>query len=406
MSYRLVKITNYYRDIYQEYYANNPNVIKGSYKEQHAHLMAQAYGWGDFYAKAIRKMGAEAWEIVANASYLQQAWATENNCPKEGRDLLIAQLKHYKPDVVWFQDSFLYNGEFINKIRKEVPSIRLVMGYCCAPYTKTQLEELKSFDLVTTCSPLFYEQFKQAGIDSIMLYHAFAPELIQKARTSEDENIKLSFSGSLIAGKGFHATRAKVLSAVVNKQIPIQFYGTIHDLDRKTVFAKQILYIANKALKFTGLHRFVKDIQVIKKADFLTSFPKRNKAALKLRQTQKPPLFGIQMFQLLANSDISLNIHGDVAGNYAANMRLFEATGMGSCLVTEYKQNIEELFIPDKEIICYTNEADCIKKLEVLLHNPQKTKEIAKAGQKRTLSSHTYTERAVKLNDFIIKRLS
>ena len=72
-----------------------------------------------------------------------------------------------------------------------------------------------------------------------------------------------------------------------------------------------------------------------------------------------PPLFGSKLYELLTDSLITLNVHGHVNANYgkakfaAGNIRLFEATGAGCCLLTDHLPHIEEFFIPDEEIITY-----------------------------------------------------
>ena len=50
------------------------------------------------------------------------------------------------------------------------------------------------------------------------------------------------------------------------------------------------------------------------------------------------------------DNNFVLNIHSDefwlITGG---NIRMFEATGVGSCLLTDHKQNLQDLFIPDEE---------------------------------------------------------
>ena len=41
----------------------------------------------------------------------------------------------------------------------------------------------------------------------------------------------------------------------------------------------------------------------------------------------EPAVFGLDMYKLISKSKIILNIHGEIAGDYAGNVRLFEATG-------------------------------------------------------------------------------
>jgi Uncharacterized protein conserved in bacteria len=104
-------------------------------------------------------------------------------------------------------------------------------------------------------------------------------------------------------------------------------------------------------------------------------------------------------------SKISLNIHGDIALRDAANLRLFEVTGSGSCLLTDWKENIEKFFKPDEEIVCFKTPEECAEKIKWLIENPGKCKEIAVKGQKRTLHDHSYHQRALLLNEIILNEL-
>ena len=76
------------------------------------------------------------------------------------------------------------------------------------------------------------------------------------------------------------------------------------------------------------------------------------------------------MFEILLRTKISFNRHINVAENYANNMRLYEATGMGSLLLTDKKDNLENLFEIDKEIITYTSKEEALEKGEFFIRNP------------------------------------
>ena len=43
-------------------------------------------------------------------------------------------------------------------------------------------------------------------------------------------------------------------------------------------------------------------------------------------------------------------MHADLSNGCVGNMRMFEATGMGSCLLNDYGSNLSELFEDGKEI--------------------------------------------------------
>ncbi len=82
-------------------------------------------------------------------------------------------------------------------------------------------------------------------------------------------------------------------------------------------------------------------------------------------------------------------------------MRLFEATGVGSCLLTDWKNNLSDLFEPDAEVVAYRNAEECIEKAEYLLRHEGERQKIAAAGQCRTLRDHTFARRAEQLDQLI-----
>jgi spore maturation protein CgeB len=116
-----------------------------------------------------------------------------------------------------------------------------------------------------------------------------------------------------------------------------------------------------------------------------------------------PPLFGLSMFQHLHDSKVTFNNHIDISSRAASNMRLFEATGVGTCLVTDWKDNLHDLFEPDREVVTYRSPQECVEKVKWLLEHPQEREAIAQAGQARTLKYHTFDQRAIEI-DYIIRR--
>src|SRR5262249_39220782 len=72
-----------------------------------------------------------------------------------------------------------------------------------------------------------------------------------------------------------------------------------------------------------------------------------------IHQRYEKEVWGLDMFRVLARSKITLNRHIAVAENYANNMRLYEATGTGALLLTDVKDNLEDLFEPGSEVETY-----------------------------------------------------
>jgi spore maturation protein CgeB len=99
------------------------------------------------------------------------------------------------------------------------------------------------------------------------------------------------------------------------------------------------------------------------------------------------------MYQVLRRSRITLNSHIDLAGNEAGNMRLFEATGVGTCLLTDFKDNLDTLFAPDREVATWRSIDDCLTAIGRYIGDTDGRAEIARAGHARTMAQHTYGHR-------------
>ena len=90
-----------------------------------------------------------------------------------------------------------------------------------------------------------------------------------------------------------------------------------------------------------------------------------------IRQYMVPPVFGMEMYLALARSRITFDARGniwlrgahakklrDIAKNETANMRIFEATGCGSLLLTEQRDNLCDFFEPEREVVTFSNEGE------------------------------------------------
>jgi spore maturation protein CgeB len=124
-----------------------------------------------------------------------------------------------------------------------------------------------------------------------------------------------------------------------------------------------------------------------------------------LIKQKRPPVYGIEMYNLFNQSKIVLNFHIGIAGDYAGNMRMFEVTGVGSCLLTDNKKNMSELFNVDSEVVVYDSIDDCITKVKWLMNHDEERKKIALSGQQRTLNSHTVENRCSSIIEIINNEL-
>lgn len=407
MSYRFVKITTFYKEYLNHYYYKHGDMIYESYKVQFDHIMYDSFAWADFYQRNLRKIGVEAYEIIYNADPLQKAWAKENGSNKAGRDLLTYQIQSIKPDVVFIQDTNLFNGEWIDYLREMVPSINLVIGWCCSPFSSKQLDLDKKFDFMVTCSPLFDHQFKNYGLKSFQLKHAFEAEILNRIKSlKQEQGTDLLFSGSFKQGVDFHNERISMIEDVINSGINLKLFSELQIDKPLLLLSKQFAYLFSKLFMSLGLESIIEKNIILKKVLNLNEFPRNPKFSEKFLKINSHPVFGLEMFKTLADAKVSLNIHGGIAGDYAANLRLFEATGAGSCLVTDWKKNLDEIFEIDKEVVAFKSTEECIEKVKWLLEHPTERLRIRDAAQRRVLKDHTFEIRAQQLDEIIRKELA
>jgi len=113
------------------------------------------------------------------------------------------------------------------------------------------------------------------------------------------------------------------------------------------------------------------------------------------------PIFGNEMYELLKFAHITFNIHTDAVHNEVANMRMFETTGVGGCLLTDTGNNLTKLFEADTEVVTYKSVDECVEKVSYLRDNVKVRDDIARAGQKRTLEQHTTYHRCLEIQELL-----
>lgn len=75
------------------------------------------------------------------------------------------------------------------------------------------------------------------------------------------------------------------------------------------------------------------------------------------------------------------------------NMRVFEAMGTGSFLLTNYLPTLGDLFKDGKHLVTYDSYDDMIDKAKYYLEHEKEREKIAEAGYKEVIKKHTYQNR-------------
>lgn len=373
---RFLILDTYYSAFLCSFYAKHPDLERQPYREQWRALMDKCFSTADFYSFNLKKLGHKAEEIVANCEPLQRQWARENDLDAERRwpmltcrrkyglpfpvlrrdnrwlfNVLLAQVKAYKPDVLYVQNIVWFPQ---NLLRQAKEHARLMVGQHAT--TLPQPEACCGYDLILSSLPNVVAHLRQIGVRSEFLALGFEASVLERLNRNDLKQVVH------VGGYGpIHNERNALLEAIVC-QIPVDFWG---------------YGVENLAPNSPIRHRYHGEA------------------------------WGLDMYQIRHNSCIVLTGHiSSVADRFANNMALYEATGVGACLVTDMKDNLPQLFEPGKEVVAYSSAEDCVEQVRYLLEHEEEREAIAKAGQKRTLREHTWFCRMQDLVDILEHHLS
>lgn len=343
-------LNTYHPAFLEAHYRGDSALAGRTYAEQLASLQAAGFGDSDFYSHGLAQAGWGAGEIIVNAPVLQAAWCRENGFRGAELEIARAQVAALKPDVVYVQDLNCFPPAFLASLR---PHTRLLAGQIATPM-KPGLD-LRPYDVIFTSFPHFAERFRKAGLAAFYQPLAFEPRLLERLKGIA-RDLPCSFVGGI---SGLHLSSYGLLDLLA-RETPMEFWG----------YGRETLAKGSPVL---ARHR--------------------------------GEAWGLDMFAVFARSAITVNRHGEVAENHANNMRLFEATGCGCLLVTDYKDNLPDLFEIGREVAAFRTPEECAALVKYYLRHPEEAAGIAAEGQRRTLREHTYGNRMRRTAEVLERQL-
>lgn len=348
----------------EDLYRSRVGLAEASYSEQLAARAEALFGDAPAQAAAIRRRDHEAVVVHANAAPMQRAWAAQHG--RAGRRaalpdrlhrsrssariafldpaVVVAQSRAARPDVILVQCM----RDLPHKVVRALTEVAPVVGVIASPLPSD--DDLSPYRLLLSSLPNFVDRFRRCGKDADLLPLGFDPVALT-AVPEGARDIGVSFVGSL--GR-HHARRRELLEAVAERT--------------------EIHIWSEEALARPG------------------------------RSVHHGPAWGRDMYAVLAQSLVTINVHIDVAGVYANNLRLFEATGMGAALITEAAPNLSDYFVAGAEALTYRAAAEMEATISSTLENAELLAGVAMAGQRRTLRDHTWDARAEQLIELLAGR--
>ena len=411
VSYSICRLARFsYEPMFDNFYRERPDLLEAPSAVQLSELFKRGIMYSNAFSRVMSGLGNDAHEIICDAESIQKTWAAENGVTYGEKtwyqDIVYAQLDRLRPEVVYIQGvSPDHRGVLPRRDFKErFPFVKVVVGYQGFIH---EPDIHDGIDVLLTGAPFLYDYFKKFGIVSDIVYHSFDETILDRVGDIDGErDIAASFCGA--SGIGFdsgHKSRYwHLLELILRGDIEAWVYDRLEQLLYDVPMEETRELAANfaAALERVAPERAVAELRSLFETQFGNTDPVIPLIYL-IPDRVRPPVFGSEMFDIFRRSRTVFNRHTDKNQDNVGNVRMFEATGLKACLLTDSGINIRDLFEPDAEVVCYSGLDEAKEKLAYLAENPDAARDIAEAGHRRVMRSHAAGVRFVEVDD-IIKR--
>ena len=359
---KILQLESFYPQFIGGVYQKISGLRDTKFQNQINYLLESGFSGGHNTVPYLNPQYWESHYIITNCLWSQQQWAKENGLPVDtpNREILVAQLRSIRPDIVYLSDI----PGFDFSVLDELSYRPLVVGWHAT--TLSDHTPWKAFDLVLSGIKKIREGALSKGAQAAAEFMPAAPPYRH-------------------LGHGFFKPSSLVFSG--------SFYGGIHN---------------ERTEQFRRLSRGLDKLSL----DIYTPNPFEIKSDEKI--SFHPALYGNDVIRLYAEHAMTLDFRGefnledDRSARETSNMRIFEATRAGSLLLTERSPNLERYFVFGQEIETYSHMDELLEKIHFYAKpkNEAARKKIAEAGLRRVRSEHLIEHRAAWLENILENQFS
>ena len=358
----------------------NPVIIKNEIKNS----FIESHRW-PYY---LPKRNFQIENFIVNDYFLQKHWCKSNGINIKNKtnwyfDIIVEQINFYKPDILFLSSEALLSGSQVKFLKNNFSFIRKIILWTGVLNSLNNNDLIKNVDEVFTSSKNIYDKLKLVKKVQL-IYFAFDKSILKHIKDVKKKH-EIIFLGNIFLERELHGIRSEILNYLA-KNHKIDFFSNLKNYSFKNFF-KNFVYKLFKLSEYKNFNFF-------KEINFYNNLYKLKKINLSNN------LYGLKQFEKLNQYWMILNTHANNI-NYSSNIRLFEATGVGSCLFTENSENISDLFEVNEEIITYENKEDLNEKINYFKRNTSELEKIGKNAQKKVLKKHIFEERILEFESKI-----
>ena len=370
----IMQVHTFYLPYLEDFYIKNPISAACSFDEQVNTLVRDGFSANHMIAPYLDQFGYETHLIIANNHHSQEQWARENAVILETSDnrlheITRKQIETIKPDILYLSDPITFDSTFIRSLTWRP---RLIMGWRAADIP--QGTDWSEFDVMLSCLTGLRDAARRLGAKSTEHFFPGFTVWMNSQISAVQPCYDVVFAGSWTPEQ--HRSRNELLQAVADNSVGAYSCG----------------YFLN-----SGNTQLPPPVSAINQG----------------------PRFGTEMYKALRSGRIVLdararhlyfdqvsNQYVDMGRNETANMRIFEVTGCGSFLLTEFFDNLEDFFEIGKEIETFRDSDEMLRKIRYYLDHPDEREAIARRGQERCLRDYSMEKRTAEFDRIIQKHLA
>ncbi|MBU5611476.1 CmcI family methyltransferase [Geomonas azotofigens] len=357
---KFLQILTFYPSYLNTFYADRPGLADQPYQVQLEALFHDGFGASHVFAPYLGAFGYDSRMVIANCSQLQRRWLAEQGSPLAVKpdlaihEVVLKQVESFRPDIFYTSDPILFDSRFVRSF-----SYRPAMVFGWRAASVPAETDWSDFDLIVSNFQFSLDLAKKHGARGTQFFMPGFPPHVAQAVAGEEKQYDVVFSGQV---SGDHHMRRAVLnelSAAAEKG----------DFSLQCFIPEPVPGLAPAIL-----------------------------------QQNRGAVWGLEMFRTLRRGRIAFNVQCDIGNEQAGNMRLFETTGSGAFLLTDFQTNIDRYFEPGRELETYRTLGELQEKVRYYLDHPQEREEVARRGQQRCLRDYSMGKMAGEM-DRIVRRV-
>lgn len=282
----------------------------------------------NYISPFLNRAGIDTEEFFYDFLPIQKLWQYEfagskiKNIRNRKAEVVLSQIRYGQFNVVLFQGSPppIPQAEWLS-FRRKNRTLEFVIAHLGHPFNP---EQLQGVDLILCASDELSTYYRNAGFRAETLFHSFPTQLASHAKKFPDRDLEFAFIGSSGFKLDSHQKRLAYLQRLP-KAFDCRFYL---DHQENIVLPRAISFSNGGVYEFRLRASELRKKTLLRIDRTLGTGATNQKFAMAAEESQlrSGAIYGMEMFKILGNTKLTLQIH-TTATRSAGAMRILNQQG-------------------------------------------------------------------------------